>query len=361
MERIAGASAWLPRTGEDPVATLVQVVEAGRAADQEPWWDVYTRAQSRRQVEEQVAEIWNAPSTEDNTHPAPAERVRLLSRLRLPESPSHGDVVGNGHGNGNGAGAGAENGSNPPEGSGAAGGFLQDLFADPQALQAERTRQVSQMVAAYVAQNRLSNLSAIQQINAYLAEHPGLSNPLHQRAQVKLALRDFLGAEADGTELIALDGPNPAAAYYVRGLARAALGKNDDAIADFREALQRDQSLAGSARLELGDALMQAGQPERAVEEYTQALALSPDELHLFLRRGDALARAGRCAEADADFTRVLELDPGSAEALALRALERAQDGRHPEADADARSALAIDPLITNVIPALGRLCALNS
>jgi tetratricopeptide (TPR) repeat protein len=336
MERIAGASAWNPKPGEDPVTPLLQLVEAKHEAGAELWWDVYSRAESRRQVDQKLAAIWTAAATQDDTHPSPVERVRLLSRLKMPESPRDG----------NGA---SPAGDREDE-------FLEDLFADPQAIHAERSKQVVMMVATYVAQNRLANLEAIQQINAYLAEHPGLSDPLQQRAQAKLALRDFTGAEADCCELIALDGPNPGAAYYLRGLARAALDKNDDAIADFREALRRDPRLAGNGRLELGDALVQAGRPGEAVEEYTQALTLAPDTLSLYLRRGDAHARAGHSSEAEADFARALELDPGSAEALALRALARAQAGRRAEAEADASAARAIDPLIAEAIPALGRL-----
>jgi tetratricopeptide (TPR) repeat protein len=336
MERIAATSTWKPKPGEDPVAPLLQLVEGKREVADDPWWDVYTRAENRRQVDRKIAEIWNAGSSEDDTHPTPAERVRLLSRLKPPESPRDG------------------NGASAPEDRREK--FLKDLFADPQALHAERTKQVTERVAAYVAQNRLGNLDAIDEINIYLAKDPDPSTPLQQRAKAKLALRDFAGAEADCCELIALEGQNPAAAYYLRGLARAALDKNDDAIADFREAISRDQSFACNGRIELGDAHMQAGRPEEAVDEYTQAIALAPDALNLYLRRGDAHTRAGRCAEAEADFTKALDLDPGSAEALALRALERAQAGRRDEAEADASAAMAIDPLIADAIPALGGL-----
>jgi tetratricopeptide (TPR) repeat protein len=340
MERIAGASAWTPTAGENPIDSLMQLVEAKGASDQEPWWSVFSRAETRRQTDRQMAEIWNAGTSEDDTHPSPVERIRLLSRLNTPD-PS---------GDGNGAGLGIH--SDP------AGGFLEDLFADPAALRAERTRHATQMVAAYVAQARASNLQAIEQLTAYLTENPGLSNPLQLRAQAKLALQDFKGAEADCCKLIALDGPELGKSYYLRGLARSALGKNDDSIADFRAAIERDESLAASGRIELGDALMQAGRPQEAASEYTQALAPAPDRQSIFLRRGQAFVHAGRHAEAEADFTRALELDPGSAEALALRALERAGAGRCDQAQADASAAIALDRRIADAVPALGRLRA---
>src|SRR5262249_54213807 len=135
----------------------------------------------------------------------------------------------------------------------------------------------------YVARTRMANLEAIQQIDAYLAEHPGLSDPLQQRAQAKYALRDFAGTEADCNELIALDGPNLAMSYYIRGLAPAVLEKNDEAVADFREALRRDASLASRGLIELGDALMQAGRPLEAADEYGRAIALTRI-IHEFLR-----------------------------------------------------------------------------
>ena len=148
MERIAGATAWNPKPGEDPVAPLLQLVEAKREAEDEPWWDVYTRAENRLQIDQKIAAIWNAGASEDDTHPTPAERIRLLSRLKSPESPRDG------------------NGASAPDDR--KDGYLEDLFADPQAFHAERTKQVAEMVAAYVAQNRLAHLNAITQINIYL-------------------------------------------------------------------------------------------------------------------------------------------------------------------------------------------------
>lgn len=334
MERIAGASSWAPASDDDPITPLLQLVESKAGADQAPWWDVYSRAEMRRHVNQQIAEIWKAGTTEDDTHPSPVERIRLLSRLNAPESPRKG------------------NGADPPA------EFLAGLFTDPVALSAERTSLVSKMVAIHVAHKRLTNLAAIEQLNANLAQHPGVSEPLQYRAQAKLDLRDFRGAEADCCELIALDGPNLGVSYYLRGMARSALDRNDDAIADFRAAMERDESLSLGSRIEVGDALMQASRPGEAVAEYTEALKLSPDGLGLYLRRGDAHVRAGHHAEAEADFSRALELDPGSAEALALRALARADAGRRMEADADADAALTIDSRIANAIPSLGRLLA---
>jgi tetratricopeptide (TPR) repeat protein len=346
MDRIAGASAWVPKPGEDPIAPLLQLVEAKAEADREPWWDVYSRAETRRQVDQKLAEIWEAGTTEDDTHPSPVERIRLLSRLNTPATPRDGNASAEGNGSGAAANAADE--------------YVVGLFADPKALQAERAKQVTQMAAAYVASNRFSNSQAIAQIDAYLAQHPGLEDPLQQRSQVKLALRDFAGAEADCSELLGRSGPKSGAAFYVRGLARAALEKNDEAIADFREAIQRDPSFAFNGRVELGDALMQAGRAEDAAAEYTLALGQAPEALGLYLRRGDAHARAGRYGEADADYTKALELDPGCAEAWALRAVERARAGRQDESEADVRAARAVDPRIGEAVAEMVQIGAVS-
>src|SRR5262249_36261937 len=157
------------------------------------------------------------------------------------------------------------------------------------------------------------------------------------------------------SELLGRSGPKPGAPYYVRGLARAALEKNDEAIADFREAIQRDPSLTFNGRVELGDALMQAGRPEEAAAQYTLAMGQAPEALGLYLRRGDAYARAGRHGEADVDYTKALDLDPGCAEALALRAVERARAGRQNDAETDARAALAVDPRSAEAVPGVAR------
>jgi tetratricopeptide (TPR) repeat protein len=331
MARIAGASSWSPSLGEDPVAPLLQLVEAARDTDREPWWDVYSRAENRREIDQKFDEIWKAGTSEDDTHPSPTERVRLLSRLHSPAPSSAGNGAGD-----------------PGDGE------VAELFADPAAIRTERSSRITQMAALYVAQNRFNNLNAIQQINAYLAEHPGLRDPLEQRVQAKLALRDFAAAEADASDLIAREGPKYGSAYYLRGLARSALGKNDEAIADLRVAIERDERFALIGRSELGDALMQAGRPAEAATAYAEAIEIAPDALGLYLRRGDAHTRAGCAAEAEADFGKALELDPRCAEALALRAVARAGAGRHEEAEADARAALCIDGGITDIVPALG-------
>jgi tetratricopeptide (TPR) repeat protein len=296
---------------------LERLAAADGAAESEPWGEAYTRAELRRQLDVRFTEVWERGTTADDTHPSPVERIRLLSRLSA-------------------AGAG-----------GAEGGPAQcvdDLFADPARVRAGRAERQRALVEEFLARKRAQLTEVESQIGAHLRDHPGLTEPLVQRGQVRMELRDWAGAEADFSEAIRLDGPHTATAHYGRGCARAERADLDAAIADFRRSLELDASLAPQARAELADALFRAGRPAEAAAEYAALIAQTPDQLSLLVRRADALAQCGDPAGAEADYDKALALAPRCAEALAGRARVRGALGRRGEAGADARAALALEP-----------------
>jgi tetratricopeptide (TPR) repeat protein len=283
-----------------------------------------------------VARLWEAPTSEEDTHPSPVERIKLLEHLRRGESPAQ-----------------------EKEDSEIAAERWQtvgDLFGEPGRWQADhKQRQVtSAKDQAEARRNYFDNL--IAHINAYLAENPGLSVPVRDRAGVRLKMNDYAGAVVDFTEAIRLEAPEQGLCHLGRGIALARLGKLDEAAADLREAIRLDPALESEkadGRIELGAVLFRAGQTSAAIGEFTRALELEPDRLSILLRRADAYAYQGDITSSLDDYGKVLECDPRCAEALAGRSRVRHARGETEMAEADLRAALAIEPSLWGSTPSL--------
>jgi len=103
-------------------------------------------------------------------------------------------------------------------------------------------------------------------------------------------------------------------AYYLRGLAKYALGDRAGARADLSEALQRTDhdELRGKAYLALADLDWDEQDMAGAENNYRKALAYLPPRQppadHAYYRLGCVLQRQGRWEQADVQFSRVLFL-----------------------------------------------------
>jgi tetratricopeptide (TPR) repeat protein len=324
-EAMAGAD---PGEQSDPVQDATassHLVPSSSAAIGPLPENYYLRADIRRLVAGDVAKLWDAPTSEEDTHPSPVERIRLLERLRPGKSRHQEDSHG--------PAAGAQT--------------VADLFGEPGRWQADqKQRQVTAAKDQSEARRQYFD-TLIAQIDAYLAQNPGLSIPVRDRAGVRLKMNDYAGAVADFTEAIRLEAPEQGLCRLSRGIALAKLGKLDDAAADLREAMRLDPSLESEkadGRIELGAALLRAGQTSAAISEFTRAIELEPDRLSILLRRADAYASQGNFTEALADYAKVLERDPRCAEALAGRSRVFHAQGQTELAAADFRTAIAIEP-----------------
>lgn len=122
---------------------------------------------------------------------------------------------------------------------------------------------------------------------------------------------------------------------------------------DYKGAAERlDQaaiSLSGNNRNasaalydQAGNAWLLAGNPERAEQSLSAALALASADEDLLFDRARAHAARSDWRSADADLTLLLRRDPDRADALVLRASARHAQGRNAEAGADIARALAI-------------------
>ena len=148
--------------------------------------------------------------------------------------------------------------------------------------------------------------------------------------------------------------PRNVTAHVDLGTALKKLGRNDEAMAQYRTALaigrddpaaRRDAGVAlAFARGNLGVALMKRGRTDEAIEQYRQALKYKPDFATAHYNLGIALAKGGRTDEAIGHYRRAVELKPDFVEAHRNLAAALAGRGQIGEAIDHYRQALELRP-----------------
>jgi tetratricopeptide (TPR) repeat protein len=141
--------------------------------------------------------------------------------------------------------------------------------------------------------------------NNFLA-HYNLGTALAARGQLDEALDDF-------REALQIR-PDYAEAHNNLGIILVMRGNLEEAIQHFHEALRFRPNYA-DAHLNLGFALVSQGKLDEAIQQYLEVLRLAPDDAEAHLNLGIALARLGRRDEAVAQFLEALRLKPDFAEA----------------------------------------------
>jgi tetratricopeptide (TPR) repeat protein len=130
---------------------------------------------------------------------------------------------------------------------------------------------------------------------------------------------------------------------YNRAQVFAAIGKLDEAVADFTAVIDEDPNYA-EYHFDLGGLLHRLGRDEEAIAEYETAMRLSPPFPELYYNRGDVRAGLGDLDGAAADFRYVLELDPEYTDAyvnLAGLLADLGGSGTAETASADAAAVVA--------------------
>jgi tetratricopeptide (TPR) repeat protein len=137
--------------------------------------------------------------------------------------------------------------------------------------------------------------------------------------------------------------PSPAKWHYDAGIAAAAEGRIEEAIAEYRRALEAIPDYT-EARNNLGAILVRAGRWKEAVAEYQEVLRLRPDQAEMHSNLGDVLSRLGRDEEAIASFREALRLDPECVQAHNNLGIVLEKQGKRDEAADHYQSALRIQP-----------------
>jgi tetratricopeptide (TPR) repeat protein len=135
-----------------------------------------------------------------------------------------------------------------------------------------------------------------------------------------------------------------AAAFRLRGRARAEAGSLNDALADLDQAVQL-QPADASAFAARGQIHLSRKDDARAIADLSEAVRLDPENADYLVVRGHGHLVGGRPQDAISDFTAALALDPGRASALNNRGLAYRKAGDIDRAIADYTAAVAASPL----------------
>ena len=126
--------------------------------------------------------------------------------------------------------------------------------------------------------------------------------------------------------------PHYALAHYDWGVALGKQGKVDEAAKQFQAAVDINPNFA-EAHYNLGVALVDAGRTNEAMDQFQKAVELDPDNAEAHNNLGNAFLQTGRIHDAVAQFQMAIQLKPdftkakvNLAEALAL---ERSQSDHH--------------------------------
>jgi tetratricopeptide (TPR) repeat protein len=138
------------------------------------------------------------------------------------------------------------------------------------------------------------------------------------------------------------------AALHCAALALVNLKRYPEAAADLEQAAAGESKAAPTLRAELldqaGNAWLLAGQPAKAEDGFSAALALDPKNEDLLSDRARERGTAKNWAGAFDDLTAVLALDPDRADVYVLRASALHAEGKRAAARADIAHALDIYP-----------------
>ncbi len=193
------------------------------------------------------------------------------------------------------------------------------------------------------AQDPNAALAEFNQALALDAQSPALKS----RASLNLSLGQREAAIHDFDALIARDSSD-SLAYLNRGVAKEQLGDLESALEDY------DRSIAvapsASAHFDRANLYLQLDQPQKAIADFTAALALDPKNIKALIGRADVNYGARRLAESREDYTRVIESQPENADAFFKRGSVYFDMGDFAAAYRDYSVSLALDPKQPDVL-----------
>jgi tetratricopeptide (TPR) repeat protein len=131
------------------------------------------------------------------------------------------------------------------------------------------------------------------------------------------------------------------------GLAYQALGRLDDAVASYRQAIALKPNFP-EAHYNLGNVLQEQGKIDDAIASYRQAIALRPEAAEAHNNLGHALQEQGKLDEATACYRQAIALKPDHVEAHSNLGLALQEQSRMDEALACYDRALELNPQLAN-------------
>ena len=161
------------------------------------------------------------------------------------------------------------------------------------------------------------------------------------KAAAAMDRKDFAGAVQICTDFLDKY-PDNAAIHFQLGYAYTALGKTEDAEAEYQDAIDLDPKM-GPAYLNLGITLLDSD-PDEAVSTLQQASDLMPDQPRPKYALGLALEHSGKDDAAIGQFHDALKLDQRNFAAQLELARVLLHAKRFPEAEIEFRKAVDLQP-----------------
>ena len=106
-------------------------------------------------------------------------------------------------------------------------------------------------------------------------------------------------------------------AYSLKGFIASDQHKLDEAISEYRQAIQLDPKSALPHNV-LGNMLSDQGKAEEAISEYRQAIQLDPKDAVPHYNLGNVLLNQGKTEEAISEYRQAIQLDPKDESAMGL-------------------------------------------
>jgi tetratricopeptide (TPR) repeat protein len=137
--------------------------------------------------------------------------------------------------------------------------------------------------------------------------------------------------------------PNTSRGHQERGEILWQAGRKEEAMAEYRTAIQLNESNA-DAHASLGAALADRSDMPGAISEYDKALSTEPDNARALFNRGVALSLEGRIDEAVESYRHALRIDPGDARTRNNLGAALGKQGKWGEAATAFAAALSMRP-----------------
>ena len=132
-------------------------------------------------------------------------------------------------------------------------------------------------------------------------------------------------------------------AVHNRGVSHAMAGKYREAMADFNRTIDLYQNYP-NAYFNRGELRYEHGDLDGALSDYNAALRLAPDDATAYNSRGHTYYRMDRFPQAMADYNRALEIQPENAAVLTNRGDAYADMHQYGDAANDYRQAIRYNP-----------------
>jgi len=174
------------------------------------------------------------------------------------------------------------------------------------------------------------------------------------RAAAHIEVRQYEDALSDLEQVVATS-EGDQDLLIQRGRLRAKAGDEQAAIQDFSAALEIAPE-NGEAYAGRGLAQLERGQIEKALSDCDLAVTFAPEHALAYLCRARAYLQLARPVLVSTNISKALELSPDMAEAFVVRAQLAEEAGDIESARADYRKALTVDPLLETARTALDRL-----